>query len=305
MSEKIHRGQKENRKKGLHCGGNIAYGYKSIDRKLYINEYEAEAVRFMYKEYGYGVTVARIIEQLTERGYMYKGAPFRKSCIYSILRNKKYIGIYEFEGEIFTDIYTQIITLEDYERVRARMDANRLGSRSVKTVYLLRGKLICGYCGKPISAENGTSHSGKRRYYYKCVGRKKHKNGCTKTTLKKELLEEFVVEFIIGELKKNENIDKAVDAIIRLQEKQAKDNPDLNNYKNEKNQVEVSLGNLLKAIEAGVISNTTTKRLHELEERLTELERKILIEECKKSMVLDRQEIDAYYVKPWRLIPND
>ena len=125
-----------------------------------------------------------------------------------------------------------------------------------------------------------------------------------KNHTKKELLEEFVVEFIIGELKKNENIDKAVDAIIRLQEKQAKDNPDLNNYKNEKNQVEVSIGNLLKAIEAGVISNTTTKRLHELEERLTELERKILIEECKKPMVLDRQEIEAYYVKALALDPE-
>ena len=51
LSEKIKRGQKENRRKGLHCGGHIAYGYRSIDRKLCIDEAEAEVVRFIFDEY--------------------------------------------------------------------------------------------------------------------------------------------------------------------------------------------------------------------------------------------------------------
>lgn len=307
LSEKIKRGQKENRKKGFHCGGQIAYGYRSIDRKLHIEESEAEAVRFIFDQYGHGVYVSKIIEQLTEKGYMHNGAPFKPSCIYSILRNKNYIGIYEYKGEVFTDIYPQIITDEAFTRVRARIDTNKTGSRSVKTVYLLRGKLRCGYCGQPISAESGASRTGEKKYYYKCHGRKKYKNGCTKTTIKKELLEEFVIEFILGELTKRENIENAVNAIMSLQEKYLRDNPTLSILKKEKKQVDTALNNLMRAIEAGIISATTQRRLNELEAQQTELENKILIEESKQAVLLDREQIETYYFKaltadPERLI---
>ena len=92
---------------------------------------------------------------------------------------------------------------------KRKIDTNKTGSRSVKTVYLLRGKFRCGYCEQPISAESGASRTGEKKCYYKCHGRKKYKNGCTKTTIKKELLEEFVIEFILGELKRCENIESA------------------------------------------------------------------------------------------------
>ena len=304
LSEKILRGQKENRKKGFHCGGQIAYGYRSVDRKLQIVEEEAEAVRFIFDQYGHGVTVSKIIEQLTEKGYMHDGAKFKPSCIYSILRNKNYIGIYEYKGEVFTDIYPQIISHEAYTNVRTRIDANKTGSRSVQTVYLLRGKLKCGYCGQPISAESGTSHNKEKKYYYKCHGRKKYKNGCTKTTLKKELLEEFVIKFVLEELKNPENIKNAVKTIMALQEKYLNDNPSLNIFKKEKSQVETALNNLMKAIEAGIITATTQRRLNELEEQKTELERKILIEESKQAVLLNRDEIERYYIQALALNPE-
>ena len=304
LSEKILRGQKENRKKGFHCGGQIAYGYRSVDRKLKIVEEEAEAVRFIFDQYGHGVTVPKIIEQLTEKGYKHNGEPFLRSCIYSILRNEKYVGIYEYKGEIFTDIYPQIITPEAYARVKAINEANKTGTRSIQAVYLLRGKLKCGYCGQPISAESGTSHNKEKKYYYKCHGRKKYKNGCTKTTLKKELLEEFVIKFVLEELKRPENIKNAVKTIMALQEKYLNDNPSLGIFKKEKSQVETALNNLMKAIEAGIITATTQRRLQELEEQKTELERKILIEESKQAVLLDRDEIERYYIKAIALNPE-
>ena len=79
-------------------------------------------------------------------------------------------------------------------------------------------------------------------------------------------------------------------------EKQSNDNPVLSNLKKEKKQVDASLANLLRAIEQGVVSKTTTARLHELENKQEELERKILTEESKKSMILGREEVEAFYV---------
>ena len=44
-------------------------------------------------------------------------------------------------------------------------------------------------------------------------------------------------------------------------------------------QFEASIENMLKAIEQGVVTNSTVKRLKELEEKQAELERKILFEQ--------------------------
>ena len=85
-----------------------------------------------------------------------------------------------------------------------------------------------------------------------------------------------------------------------IQTQQSKDNPILSNLKKEKKQVDASLANLLKAIEQGVVSRTTTSRLQELENEQDELEHKILTEESKSSMMLEKEEIEAFYVKALR-----
>ena len=56
----------------------------------------------------------------------------------------------------------------------------------------------------PISAECGTAKDGSKRHYYKCLGRKRN-NGCTKSSVRKELFEEFVIYAIIFDLKGNLN----------------------------------------------------------------------------------------------------
>lgn len=89
-----------------------------------------------------------------------------------------------------------------------------------------------------------------------------------------------------------------------LQTQQSKDNPILSNLKKEKKQVDASLANLLKAIEQGVVSRTTTSRLQELENEQEELERKILTEESKSSMMLEKEEIEAFYVKALKCESN-
>ena len=49
----------------------------------------------------------------------------------------------------------------------------------------------------------------------------------------------------------------------------------------EQKQLENSLANVMSAIERGIITNTTNKRLRELETRQEEVERLILIESSK------------------------
>ena len=63
----------------------------------------------------------------------------------------------------------------------------------------------------------------------------------------------------------------------------------------EKKQVNTALENMIAAIEQGVITNTTTKRLKELEARQEDLERQILIERSKNAVRVPEEAVREYY----------
>lgn len=295
LSQKILRGLNESRKKGFYCGGGVPYGYKVVDRKIVEDTEKADTVRYIFSQYALGVYVPTIIKALTERGVYHKGKPFAPNTVYHILKNEKYLGIYRNKGEEYDNIYPQIVPIEIFDKVRKKAQKNKYGKRSVQVTYLLRHKLKCGYCGHPISAESGTSSNGEVIHYYKCHGRKKYRNGCEKTALRKEFLENFVLENILRELTKPDTMNKVVDGLMQIQELQNKESPILKTLLSEKRQTETALNNLMSAIEQGIISATTNKRLHELENKLTELERNILIEQSKTKITLSEDKIRKYY----------
>ena len=60
------------------------------------------------------------------------------------------------------------------------MDKHKHKPRDSKSEqpYILSGKLFCGFCDSMMTAETGTSHTGKLHHYYKCFGRKCNKHSC-------------------------------------------------------------------------------------------------------------------------------
>lgn len=178
LSQKVKRGMNETRLKGNFTGGNLIYGYKVENHKILINEEQAKVVRYIYEQCALVVYVKDIIADLTVKHILNHGKPFARNTIYNILKNEKYSGIYRFNNQTFENMYPQIVPVEIYEKVRQKTNQNKYGKRSVEVVYLLRNKLKCGYCGEPISAECGTTSQGKKRRYYKCLGKKRHTTNC-------------------------------------------------------------------------------------------------------------------------------
>lgn len=193
LAQKVSRGMKETRRKGLYQGGALLYGYKIDGRKIIVDESNAEVVRYMYSEYAKGKYVKQIIQDLTAKGIYFKGKPFVKNSVYNILRNEKYSGVYMHGEEIIDNMYPQIVSKETFDIVRAKVKKNRNGRQCVHVDFLLRHKLICGYCGHTLNGESGTSKSGAKVYYYKCSGRKKHLADCNKSMIRKDELENFII----------------------------------------------------------------------------------------------------------------
>ena len=295
LSQKVKRGMNESRLKGNYTGGYVPYGYVVINKKVHIDEEKAEIVRFIYEQYSLGVYVREIMEILNEKGIYNKGKPFARNTVYKILKTEKYSGVYRCKGQVYNNIYPQIVPTNIFEIVRSKMQKNKIGSRSPETVYIFKQKLFCGKCGQAINAECGTSCTGDKKRYYKCYGRKVLHNGCNQQVFTKELLEETILNSIITELKKPSVIETIVKGILDLQEKNYIENATLKILLSEKKKVEKSLDNLVTAIENGVVSNTTNRRLHELEAKLSELEEKIAIEENKASKMITEKEIRDFY----------
>ena len=304
LSQKVKRGMRETRRKGLYQGGGLPYGYRTEGRKIVVDEEQAEAVRYIYEQFSKGVYVREIIEALTAEGVTYHGKPFAKNTVYNILKNEKYRGVYYHGEERIDNMYPRIVSDEVFERVRKIVEANKHGKRSVAVTYLLRHKLVCGYCGQSVIAENGTSHTGEKKYYYKCRGRKARVNDCKKAAVPKEALEKLVLDAVIGQLSSPETMDAVVAAVMREQERRNKENSALLKMQREQRQNEIALGNIMKAIERGIMNNTTNKRMKELEARQEELERLILIEKGKQVRQFSEKKVRAYYGEALRMEPQ-
>ena len=84
---------------------------------------------------------------------------------------------------------------------------------------MLTTRLFCGKCGAYMVGESGTSHTAKVHHYYKCVTVKK-RQGCDKKSVKKDWIEDIVVEQAIKLLADDTILDKLTNLILDLQKKE-------------------------------------------------------------------------------------
>ncbi len=300
LSQKVKRGMRETREKGNFQGGHIPYGYKTENRKVVIDEEKASVVQYIYEQYASGVYVKDIIAALTEKGIFFRGKPFAKTMIYGILKNEKYSGTYRIGDEIVDKVYPPIISPEIFKIVHEKELANLHGKRSTRVAYLLRHKVKCGLCGESIVAESSIARDGTRRYYYKCRGRKSLHNGCKQAVFRKDILEKHVLDHIMQELSTPEQIEKITKALCAYQEQSFKHSLSLTVHEKEHKQNEIAISNIMTAIEQGIFTTTTSKRLRELENRQADLEGLIIAEKCKCDIKMSANEIRKFYQEALR-----
>lgn len=81
----------------------------------------------------------------------------------------------------------------------------------------MRTKLKCGYCGQNLNGETGTSHTGNKKYYYKCRSIKDKLSKCKKTTVPRDMIENQVIDIIRSQLSIPKNKDLLIQKILDFQ----------------------------------------------------------------------------------------
>ena len=285
LSEKIHRGQKENALKGRNNGGGIPLGYLlGNEQKLVLDPVTAPIVREIFQRYADGEIVRTIVEDFNRRGLKTKnGKSFSPNSFNRILKNRKYIGEYQYQDVIIPGGVPAILSDDLFYRVQARLEKNKRAPATAKADvdYLLTTKLFCGLCERMMIGESGTSHTGDKHYYYKCAGAKR-KLGCKKKSAKKDFIERAAVLVTVQRVLQDDEISRIAEAIVALQEKE---DTSLPATRQQLTECEKAIDNMLNAIQMGVLTASTKERLEKLENRRDELENRLACEKLAKPKV--------------------
>lgn len=296
MAEDIKRGLNDSAKE-CKVVGTIPYGYKKgDDGKFAIKEEEAAIVREIYQRIAAEEMIITIAEDFNARGIpTRRGGAWGKNSFQNIIHNEKYIGVFKYSDIVIPGGMPRIIDDDLFRKVQEvcatkKNPTNSGRRRTANGLYLLTGKLYCGKCGAPMSGMSGTARNGSLRFYYICQ-HKRREHSCDKTNVPRDYIERAVAEAIMENVLQDDVLDWIADMAVEYSQ-QTVQNSDIGLLTEELANVEKSIQNIVKAIEAGIFSESTAARLKELEAEQRNLKGKIA--DAKESIVeLSKDEILA------------
>jgi site-specific DNA recombinase len=166
------------KKKGMWMGGLPSLGYDVKDRKLVVNEAEAETVRHIYRRYlelgsvrqlqgdldSVGIVSKR---RLASDGSVYGAQRFSRGALYLMLKNRIYRGEIVHKGKAFPGEHPAIIDEQTWSRVQTQLEENhdeRHRDSTEREASLLTAILFDAQ-SNPMTPVRNLKKSTRYRYY--------------------------------------------------------------------------------------------------------------------------------------------
>ncbi len=178
-AERIRDKTRASKRRGIWTGGFLPLGYDTQNKKLVVNEAEAERVRAIFQMYLDSTGYMSVLDELQARGWMNKawttkrGTPtggkiFSKNSLSKLLMNPIYLGLIHVEGEVVEGEHDATVPRDLWDAVQAKLAKSRNGAViKPRSPAMLAGLLRCARCGKAMS-RTWSSKNGKRYEYYTC-----------------------------------------------------------------------------------------------------------------------------------------
>lgn len=302
LANEVRKGLDVIASKGLHTGGTPPLGYDvGEDKKLIINEAEAEIVRLIFDRYANGYTYNAIAKELQAKGYKTKtGNEFSVASFSSILRQRKYIGEYVYNRRVAKDDFGSVNSHKDkpeeeivripntvpriiddrtFKSVQERLALNKRKTVTYRanSSYLLSGLVVCGECGYHYQGNTRScGHNNNIYSSYRCGKKQNHKIGCGNSEIEKNRLETFVLEQMQRYLFTDEAIRTIVEKVNAYSVSITKNqNADIILYEQELKSVEGQIKNLSNAIAKGVCDDILVEKINTLSATKNDIKHRI------------------------------
>jgi DNA invertase Pin-like site-specific DNA recombinase len=166
------------KKKGMWMGGVPPLGYDTWDRKLVVNQSEAETVQHIFERYVTLGSVHALRDELSENGIVSKrrtsrqgrvsgGKPLARGALYLMLQNPIYRGEIGHKGERYPGQHQAIIDQKLWDRVQEKLKANRVERKTgtlAKQPSLLAGLAYDDH-GERLVPTHANKKGTRYRYY--------------------------------------------------------------------------------------------------------------------------------------------
>lgn len=299
LAREVMKGLKENALQCKHTGGQPPLGYYvDEDKRLSVDDREAEAVRLIFDRFAQGHSYDEIISELNAKKYYTKnGNTFKRNSLYSILTNEKYSGVYVYNkssskdmfGKRNTHLYKddesiirvpngcpQIVDIDTFNKVQERIAENKqlTGYYNTKHRYIFTGLVFCGYCGRRFHGNRRYSGRNKSLYVtYRCPT---HKDQCINKEINRYFLEDFVLDKIKEHFFYKAKVKNMYHKISNFIEKNSVILQDeIAELTKELLSINEANANITAGIEKGVYVDDIFKRLEELNAKKENLQAEI------------------------------
>ena len=167
------------KKKGMWMGGTPPIGYDICERKLIVNEPEADTVRLIFQRYLELGCVRALRNDLRAKGIVSKiwtsrsgkqhgNQPFDRGALYCLLKNRAYLGETMHKGAAYPGEHQAIVPKELFDQVQDRLAEARHKTRRARNTS--RGAPLAGLIfddrGNPMTPTYSRKPGGQEYRYY-------------------------------------------------------------------------------------------------------------------------------------------
>jgi site-specific DNA recombinase len=166
------------KQKGMWMGGLPPLGNDVKDRKLVVNQPEADTVRHIFRRYAILKSVRALKEELDHHGLVSKarldrhgrmtgGKPLARGALYEMLQNPIYRGQIRHKDKSYPGLHEAIIEEALWGEVQAALAENRVErvARSSATAPSLLAGLVYDEAGERMSPTHANKKGTRYRYY--------------------------------------------------------------------------------------------------------------------------------------------
>lgn len=198
LSEETRKGMNEKAEQGI-WPSRCPLGYRNVDgpngKRIVAPDPEMAAlVAKLFEWYATGKYSLKEIGKMGRAaGLRFKsGATVPTSTIHHILRNRLYMGDFDWNAKTYRGIHQPLVSRELWERVQQILNQrNASGHRKAKHNFAFSRLITCGHCGCSLV---GDLKKGRYVYYY-CSG---YKGKCPERYVREEVLEGRFAELLKG-----------------------------------------------------------------------------------------------------------
>jgi site-specific DNA recombinase len=197
IGERIRDKFAASRKRGMWMGGWAPLGYEVKDRKLIVNQADADLVRSIFQRFvktGSATLLAR--ELIAENVRNKYGKLIDKGILYKMLSNPVYIGVAVHKGVSYPGEHVGIIDPKIWDKVQARFQENprkRAAATRAQTPSLLKG-IIFGPTGVAMSPTHTRKNGRLYRYYLSQTVLKQGSGDCPVARVPAAEIEKIVID---------------------------------------------------------------------------------------------------------------